>query len=176
MEVVADSIEYFSGNSCNEAFNYAAEKVSQLVLDGPGSEGYSTLQKDFATCEEIKTDKDLTILLSNLMGYVQGTVQYNNEQSSSLNITNICGVMLDGANVNKDYDAYTQFVALAAKFRAQYGLTCEDVSWEHTISYLSDPTKNPSNNMRPWTYQTCNEFGYFQTTDSKVCYSINLCA
>lgn len=34
------------------------------------------------------------------------------------------------------------------------------------VCRLVPPEKNPNNAGRPWTYQTCNEFGYFQTTDS----------
>lgn len=44
----------------------------------------------------------------------------------------------------------------------------EDASWADTIQYLSAPQNDPTNAARPWTYQTCNEFGYYQTTDSKV--------
>ena len=59
-----------------------------------------------------------------------------------------------------------RFVLLTRKYRDMYELECEDVSWSNTIAYLSNTTNNPDNNNRPWTYQTCNEFGYFQTTDS----------
>ncbi len=48
------------------------------------------------------------------------------------------------------------------------GLTCEDASWADTVAYLSAPQNDGSNSGRPWTYQTCNEFGYYQTTDSVV--------
>ena len=48
------------------------------------------------------------------------------------------------------------------------GFSGEDASWADTIEYLSAPQNDASNAARPWTYQTCNEFGYYQTTDSKV--------
>ena len=44
----------------------------------------------------------------------------------------------------------------------------EDASWTDTVEYLSAVQNDGSNAARPWTYQTCNEFGYYQTTDSKV--------
>ena len=81
-----------------------------------------------------------------------------------MNVTDICEVML-----NKTSEAQTdldRFVILAGKYRDMYNITCEDVSWEASIAFLANTTNNPRNNHRPWTFQTCNEFGYFQTTDS----------
>ena len=81
-----------------------------------------------------------------------------------MNVTDICETML---NVTSDTQTdLDRFVILAGKYRAMYGVECEDVSWEGTIAYLSNTTNDGNNNNRPWTYQTCNEFGYYQTTDS----------
>lgn len=66
-------------------------------------------------------------------------------------------------------DEYARFVVLAGQYRAYYNMSCEDASWADTVAYLSAPENDPNNAGRPWTFQTCNEFGYFQTTDSEVC-------
>lgn len=164
MEVVANSIEYFSGDECNKAFESAAEKVAKYASEGPGSSGYLKLDQDFVTCSPMTDSKDLSILLSDLMGNVQGTVQYNNEKNGVANVTNICAVMLDVDPSNPDY--YGRFVGLSKQYMNSSGLSCHDISWNSTIEYLSATKKDPTNNARPWTYQTCNEFGYYQTTDS----------
>jgi hypothetical protein len=158
MDVVGQSIIYFSGQSCYNAFESAANSVAELAKAG----NYAQLQTDFNTCSPIGSTYDLTILLSDLMGNVQGTIQYNNEHSGVMNVTDICATM------QQSTDYYANFVALQALYREANGQTCEDASWADTTAILSDPTKNSANNGRPWTYQTCNEFGYFQTTDSKV--------
>lgn len=98
--------------------------------------------------------KDLGILMSDLMGNVQGTVQYNNEKNGVANVTDICNVMTDDKSGETAYD---RFVTLSAQYRDYYGQTCEDASWADSVAYLGNPTYDPSNNMRPWTYQTCNE-------------------
>mmetsp|Transcript_10790 Transcript_10790/g.16409 ORF Transcript_10790/g.16409 Transcript_10790/m.16409 type:complete len:496 (-) Transcript_10790:218-1705(-) len=162
MEVVGDALVYFSGQQCFDAFTAAAEDVAKLSSQGPGSEGYSQLEKDFKTCSPMQSTRDLAILLSDLMGNIQGTVQYNNEHNGVMNVTDICATMLTPGK-----SPYDNFVALSADFLASYGLECEDASWKDTIAYLSAIQKDPDNNGRPWTYQTCNEFGYYQTTDSK---------
>lgn len=169
MDVVADSLEFFEGNTCVYYLQLAAEAVASLANEGVGSAGYTQLDTDFATCSPMASENDLSILLSDLMGYVQGTVQYNKAKPGSFNITTVCDVMLD---VDGDRTPYDQFVTLAGMYRADYGLTCEDASWEDTVDYLAATQNDGDNSGRPWTYQTCNEFGYFQTTDSTVCMTI----
>jgi thymus-specific serine protease len=56
---------------------------------------------------------------------------------------------------------------LAQEYRKASGMECEDASWEDSISYLSDSSLvHPANAARSWVYQTCVEFGYFQTANS----------
>jgi pimeloyl-ACP methyl ester carboxylesterase len=156
MDVVAQSIIHFSGQACYNAFELAAEILANIALL-PDNSGYAKLDTDFQTCSPMKDEKDLSILLSDLMGNVQGTVQYNNEHNGVLNITDICATM-----TNPNYDAYTNFITLQQAYRKANGQTCEDASWVDTVQALS-----VNGAGRSWTYQTCNEFGYFQTTDSK---------
>lgn len=164
MEVVNNAMLYYSGESCVEAFTAAAEAITSLYEQGVGSPGYAQLDRDFATCEPMQSVKDLTILLSDLMGNIQGTAQYNAQSSGTMTVSDICSIMLDSNNGVTEYD---RFVYLTALFRDSYGYTCEDVSWENTVSYLSNTTNSADNTARPWTFQTCNEFGYYQTTDSE---------
>eukprot|EP01038_Epipyxis_sp_PR26KG_P004529 gene4529-6394_t len=165
MDVVGQSILHFSGQKCYDAFTISAEIVANLAYQGFGSSGMAKLETDFKTCGPITNELDLAVFLSDLMGNVQGTVQYNNEHLNVLNITNICSTMLAGDGSNDGY--YTQFVSLMADYRASNNQVCEDASWTDTVAYMSNPAKDPNNAARPWVYQTCNEFGYFQTTDSK---------
>eukprot|EP01030_Chromulinospumella_sphaerica_P001190 gene1190-1166_t len=79
-----------------------------------------------------------------------------------MNIEQMCDLMLNST------DSYQQFVLLNDYFLLQYQETCQDVSWNNTIAYIANPQMDPANSWRPWTYQTCNEFGYFQTTDSQA--------
>lgn len=123
------------------------------------------IQTDFHTCGKITNDKDLGVLYSDLMGNVQGTVQYNLESSSpsAFTISSICAVM-----TNSSTSAYNNFVQLQSMYLSSNGETCEDASWQDLVSFLLVTAKDVNNDYRPWIYQTCNEFGYFQTTDSSV--------
>ena len=64
----------------------------------------------------------MLVFLSDLMGNVQGTVQYNNEHTGVLNITDICATMTASS------DSYSQFVALQALYRQANGQTCSPSS------------------------------------------------
>lgn len=47
--------------------------------------------------------------------------------------------------------------------------SCLDVSYADTIAQLRDTTAAAAGvGYRQWVYQTCTEFGYFQTSDSGV--------
>lgn len=164
MDVVGQSIEYFSGHSCYDQFEKAANAVAALASEGPGSSGWRKLDADFKTCSPMNTWLDMGVFLSDIMGNVQGTIQYNNEHLNVANVTNICNTM---AVADDDISAYDKFIILSANYRLSAGQECEDASWSDTIKYLSASAKDPTNAARPWVFQTCNEFGYFQTTDSK---------
>jgi len=53
-------------------------------------------------------------------------------------------------------------------FLKTQGMSCLDASYADTIAQLQNTTQATNNGVgiRQWTYQTCAEFGYFQTTDS----------
>ena len=164
MDVVAQALIHFSGQQCYNAMQLAAEIVANLAYQGFGSSGMKKLETDFDLCSPIQTDLDLSVFLSDMMGNVQGTVQYNNEHNGVMNVTDICNIMTQSGN-----DEYTNFVQLQKAYREANGQTCEDGNWDDTVKALKSTGAG-----RSWTYQTCNEFGYYQTTDSKVSLSVDL--
>lgn len=162
MDVVSQSLEHFGGQKCVDSFAKAAQSVADLFEQGLGSVGMTTLEKDFKVCGPMKSRLDLSVLLSDLMGNIQGTIQYNNEQKDVMNAADICAAM------TVTDDAYSNFRDLAAKYRAASGLECEDASFEDSIAFLGNTTLTvPANAARSWVYQTCREFGYFQTAASR---------
>ena len=88
MQVVAESINYYSGSDCNNALQVAAETLL--------TKNRTDLRTDFKTCGPVVGNDDITILMSNLMGNIQGVVQYNNPNDGSFNINDMCDIMLNG--------------------------------------------------------------------------------
>jgi hypothetical protein len=155
MDVVGQAILHFSGQKCYNNIQLAAEIINSYLLQGFGSAGMKKIETDFQLCSPMNNDLDVSIFLSDVMGNVQGTVQYNNEHNGVLNVTDICKVM------TATDDAYANMVELQKQYRQANGQECEDGNWDDTVKALKTTGAG-----RSWTYQTCNEFGYYQTTDS----------
>jgi hypothetical protein len=81
MDVVGQSIIHFSGQKCFDALETAANEVARLASARVGSADWTKLEADFHTCAPMKNRRDLAILFSDIMGNVQGTIQYNNEHN-----------------------------------------------------------------------------------------------
>jgi hypothetical protein len=128
----------------------------RMTAQGIGSAGFKQLEADFNTCSPIGSELDLAVLLSDLMGNIQGVVQYNNP-NAAMNVASLCAAMAKSA------DPYADFVVLSNTFKAG---SCEDASWDDTVTVLTNTENSGGNAMRAWTYQTCSEFGYYQTTSS----------
>lgn len=151
MDVVAQALVHFSGQGCYNAMEDAANTISSMITKG----SWAQLETDFQLCKPMSSQADWAIFMSDLMGNVQGTVQYNNEHNGVLNVTDICKIMTATS------DNYQNFVTLQSKYRAANGQDCEDGNWADTMAFYQETSAS-----RSWTYQTCNEFGYYQTTDS----------
>jgi len=93
------------------------------------------------------------------MGNFQGTVQYDNE-GNPITIQTLCNIMN-----NQSMDALSAYVQVSNLFLSIYGVPCLDCSYSQMITSLQN-TSQDFGSGRQWTYQSCSEFGYFQTTDS----------
>ena len=159
MDVVAEAMIHYGGQPCYNAFEEAANEIAKLAAEGIGSDGMAKIEKDFNTCTKIKDELDLATFMANTMGLTQGITQYNNEVPGSPTVSDMCQ---DMAGEGSSYD---KFVALNAKMAESYGEKCNDISYKASVAYLKT-SGLPTNAARSWIYQTCAEFGYYQTTDS----------
>lgn len=86
------------------------------------------------------------------------TVQYNRYlfHPGVVNVTQLCDMMENALQTLHNYVDVSQF------FLKLQGRSCVYNSYDGMVQYMSSDT-NPT---RAWTYQTCTQTGYFQTTDS----------
>src|SRR4051794_214482 len=49
------------------------------------------------------------------------------------------------------------------------GGSCLDPSYRNMTAFLSNVTSDGESGGRQWTWQTCNEFAYFQSCDDAPC-------
>jgi hypothetical protein len=175
LEVVDHSLTYFTGPQCDALIQNATNQI-QTLLETPA--GVQTVEKLFNTCTPLKTQNDITTFMSDLMGNWMGTVQYNDENGNPITIDYLCGIMINGSS-----NPLAAYINVSNIFLGKSG--CVPVSYDEMILEMKETIQLPTPvGDRQWTYQTCTEFGYFQTTDSDnqpfgdlvpLNYSIQMC-
>jgi len=160
-DVVNNSFADLAGEECDARIQEATNAVESLLQSTAGIQKLQTL---FQTCGPIKTQEDIENFMSSLMGNFEGVVQYNDDNrnpiSKTYDIKYICNMM-----TNSSVDALTAYVNVNTLMLNIYGESCLDASYADLVAATSNST--PPNDGKSWTYQTCTEFGYFQTTDSE---------
>jgi len=158
--VVNNSFTFVAGPECDARIRQATDAVQTLLQT---SSGVEELEKLFKVCSPMQSPKDIENFMSSLMGNFEGVVQYNDDNrdpiSREIDINYICNMM-----TNASVDALTAYVNVNNLILNVYGMPCLDASYQDLVAQTSNST--PPNDAKSWTYQTCVEFGYFQTTDS----------
>jgi hypothetical protein len=139
-------------------------------------------------CGAMATELDLSTYEAELFGNFQGTVQYN-DMAATPRVSDLCAVISDSlhsessekrsksdsksdGNVSSSLEAFAAATALFYNGSLPFAERCIASSFEgdFVAPYLA-PTNfsGPGCNLtcssdRQWVYQSCNEFGYFQTT------------
>lgn len=110
----------------------------------------SKLQKDFNLCQNLTFDLDLQSFLSTLQDPFMGAVQYNRGLGKDSSIGNVCKQMMATS------DPYENLKRFLKEVQISLHLGCMDVSYKTFLKEVED---------FPWFYQTCTQFGYYQTCE-----------
>ncbi|KAI3354518.1 hypothetical protein L3Q82_019032, partial [Scortum barcoo] len=130
----------------------------------------SQLAADFGCCQIPKDLDDQIELMQSLADIVMGTVQYN-EEGVLMSISELCGVMTNESEASKgEMEGYSRLVKLAQIYYSTSEEPCLDISHEKTVKELMDTSLHSSRRTeRQWIYQTCTEFGFYQTCEDATC-------
>lgn len=122
---------------------------------------------------QIQSEKDRAYILDALADNIMNTVQYNNDNrefehvlDTNCTIKTVCGVMSD-ASLGDPYYRFAAFVRLRTITHLLKPCV-KDLTYNANLQDLRNTSYSGPHGGggRQWTYQTCTEFGYFQTTDS----------
>nr|XP_055051605.1 thymus-specific serine protease [Misgurnus anguillicaudatus] len=130
--------------------------------------------RDFGCCESPVKAEDKIELVQSLAGVFMGTVQYN-EEGLEFNVVELCDIMTNKSEAYKQEEPYDRLIKLMAMYQARVNAPCLDVSHEKLVLELNNTKVRSS--YRPWVYQTCTEFGFYQTCEDDSCpfsHTINL--
>ncbi|KAF0684016.1 Aste57867_23937 [Aphanomyces stellatus] len=159
MQVVGSGLRYFGGGACYRAVEDAIVAFHKLV----GSGDRDALTKLFKPCAPMHNEFDESVFEASVMGLFQDVAQYNNLYGG-LTLIDVCTIFAD---VSKD-----PLAKLVAFVNAQKKKPCLDSTFQGTangtVEVLSETRFDGASSARQWFYQTCNEFGYFQTTSSRA--------
>jgi len=152
---------------CPIEIQKATKQIEQLMQT---KDGRIVLEKLFKLCEPLESDDDVTNFYSSVCGNFEGAVQYNKDNKAfeggddSLTIDLLCDTMMNG-HVGDPLQRYAAVNNILLEMGDQ---TCLDASYDNFIKEMKAVSWNESAAVggRQWTYQTCIEFGFFQSTDS----------
>jgi len=130
---------------CVSAIRSAFSSIDELIDAGQ----LAVLDKTFRTCQPLRR-ADVGAFVSSLAGRFEGSAQYN--RGSDGDIDKLCVVMTD-----------TSKGTPMERLSHTYG-HCIDGSKDSFVNDLSNVTES-SGMWRQWIYQTCTQFGYFQTCE-----------
>jgi serine protease 16 len=139
------------GSDCLPYFKEVSDFAESIILS-KDNEKIKNMKK-LLTCEEIE---DPMLFLYTLSDLVSSIVQYSNPSMPN-NIETVC----EGFKKTEEGDArFKYFSDVFKKELDKLGKTCyQFTSYDSLVNVKPDP----SSSFRQWTYQSCNEFGYWQT-------------
>ncbi|XP_062275262.1 thymus-specific serine protease [Scomber scombrus] len=134
---------------------------------------YDNITKDFQLCSklQIQTEMDSAYFLETLAGNFMDVVQYNEDNrgfeglmGTNITIQVLCGVMSD----TSFGDPYARYAAVTRLMMETFSINCLDASFSSNLKAMTNTSWDgpAASGGRQWVYQTCTEFGFYQSTDS----------
>lgn len=154
-EVVANAIQQIGQEGCAARIERAIAELERQVEAGD----VTRLNTAFNTCSSVLVENQLDVwsFFSAISNRFAGLVQYHQDGD----ITAMCNIVLD-STITDDVDALVNYVRGSST-------NCYDVSFQSYVDYYLDSSWESDATIgagRQWFYQTCNEFGWYQTSES----------
>ncbi|SPP83757.1 blast:Putative serine protease K12H4.7 [Drosophila guanche] len=151
MEVVSHSIRLSYGQNCSTRIQKGFHHLAKLFDENHILE---LLQK-LNSCEDYEPNDplDRAAFFNGLGNYFALIVQ-----SYSSNIPQLCETLLSlNANDEEAFEGFLELLFAEGKRSSD----CQDFSYKAMLQLFSDPISG----IRAWFHQTCNEFGWYTTTE-----------
>nr|XP_029732384.1 putative serine protease K12H4.7 [Aedes albopictus] len=165
-EVVTNSLKRYSPD-CVANVRSAMSQVETLLKHMIGQRN---LNEKFKLCDpvekSIENELDISSLFEAIASNFAGVVQYNKDNSphAKLTIDEVCDVMM-----NQTIGVPVARLAVVNEMvMNQDKVKCLDYVYDKTIKQMQNTSwdSDVANGARQWIYQTCNEFGFYQTSDT----------
>ncbi|TDG38256.1 hypothetical protein AWZ03_015322, partial [Drosophila navojoa] len=141
------------GSGCYNRIQKGITEMEAMFANNRGSEVKALLK----LCEpfDMYSDLDIWNLFNEISDTFAGVVQYHDAGR----IEGACQKIMSESS---DLVGVSKF--LLSEFKERNS-KCNNISYKLTMDTLSD-TRYSNSSMRQWIFQTCNEYGYYQTSGS----------
>ncbi|XP_054735539.1 putative serine protease K12H4.7 [Anastrepha obliqua] len=166
-EVVKASLKTHSTN-CLEVIGQAIFEMETLTRH---ESGQRNLDEKFNTCTPLKDSVENPLDMSNffqiLADNIASVVQFNknNRLDVGSSIDDICNVMVN-TTIGSPVSRLGMVNGMLLKESKE---KCFDYKYDKMVAEMRKTSwfAKAGNGRRQWTYQTCNEFGFYQTSNNK---------
>lgn len=164
-EVVSEAFEIVGGPSCTRRIRSAFEELERLVEDG----NTTTVEEIFQLCHPLDLTNQLDVwsFFSDIAGPFSGIVQYHREASQ--NIQRECALLVNN-NITNDLEALSHwwwFHYIDPENPEEE--LCNDHRYQNWIYFFNGTDWDDlaaEYEIRQWYYQTCAEYGWYQSSGS----------
>jgi len=141
----------------------AFSQAEQLIAD----QNFEEFSERFRTCELMDNNRyDIMTMFGLFTDILSGVVQYHRTGD----IEEVCDILLDPAYPNEtDLDAYVRYYTLTIFGRNPADDDCIDASFLNDVEFYRNSSWDSYATRsagRQWFYQTCAEYGWYQTSGS----------
>ncbi|XP_060535811.1 thymus-specific serine protease-like [Cylas formicarius] len=168
LQVVADDLRSHS-ERCATNLGLAFEQLADFLVPGRDASVYAYVDGALDLCNPIETSldapKDVAMLHEMLVDdNFAAVAQYNKNYNRAVSVDDLCEILVD-EDAGTVLDRLGEVNRLALK---RSGKSCVDYKYDNVVAQLRDVTLSPSTMMRQWLYQTCTEFGFYQTSNQET--------
>ena len=156
------------GALCVQAIRDATYILDTMLTD---KTQWPTVAALFSVTAPLQNEDDVALLAEELAGNFMGVVQYNRDNTAfegrpnNITIDDLCNIMAN-ASLGSALERYVVVNNLLLKASGEEGM---NANFSAQVEFMREKAWNSpavEGGARQWVYQTCNEFGYYQTTDS----------
>ncbi|CAK1588672.1 unnamed protein product [Parnassius mnemosyne] len=167
-EVVVNALrEKTGGEECVNQLRLGHKQIEDMMKTEPDA-----IEKEFRVCKPFvrATKNDLRNFFNSIADDFADLVQYNEDNRISsdtkyrnITINTVCKMLTEPG----ESPAYKRLAAFNSIMLDKANQTCMDYSYNNMINDLRNITWG-SEGARQWMYQTCTEFGFYQTSSGEV--------
>jgi len=173
IQVVEDSLNTVPG--CADSVKQGMNRVQDMVKD---SSLWHSLDEKFRLCSKFdgSNENDMINLFESLVGNFEGIVQYNKDnrafegfQWGNITIDTLCDMMTRNIGPSWIHETRVDQLALVNDLiLLMSDQECLDHTYQSEVKSLRETgwESEAAAGGRQWTYQTCTEFGWYQSSDT----------